>query len=206
MIAKPAVALMTSVGVTVLLSACSSGAAAPPAADAAASTSASSAPQTSVASASSTSSAPVKVDPVDKAFKAKVDALCQAWLADGNKHQPPFYMGNPMALTADQLAQAGAWLDSLAVNHELVESASKLGAPATGTESWSTLLSDFKALQEHQTAAIAAAKSSDLNAWTTQATAADNARDTILSDLTRAGLPSTDQCQIVFTRGSFHGG
>ena len=132
MIAKPAVALMTSVGVTVLLSACSSGAAAPPAAEAAASTSASSAPQTSVASASSTSAAPVKVDPVDKAFKAKVDALCQAWLADGNKHQPPFYMGNPMALTADQLAQAGAWLDSLAVNHELVESASKLGAPATG--------------------------------------------------------------------------
>ena len=203
---KPAVALITSLGVTVLLSACSSGAAAPPAAvEAAASTSASSAPQTSVATSSSTSAAPVKVDPVDKAFKAKVDALCIAWLADGNKHQPPFYMGNPMALTAAQLPQAGAWLDSLAVNHEVAESTSKLGAPATGTESWSTLLSDFKVYQEHQTAAIAAAKASDLSAWTTEATAADNARGTILSDLTRAGLPFNDSCQVVFAQGAYHG-
>jgi hypothetical protein len=146
------------------------------------------------------------VDPVEKAFKAKVDALCIAWLADGNKHPPPFYMGNPLALTAAQLPQAGAWLDSLEVNREVVESTSKLGAPAQGTESWSTLLSDFKAFQEHQTAAIAAAKSSDLNAWTTQATAADSAREAVLSGLTRAGLPSSDPCQVVFSRGSFHGG
>ena len=204
MMAKPAIVLMTSVSLGVLLSACSSGAATtPPAADAAASTSASSPAQTSAATSTSTSSAPVKVDPVDKAFKAKVDALCIAWLADGNKHQPPFYMGNPMAVTAVQLPQAGAWLDSLAVNHEVVESTSKLGAPAQGTASWSSLLSDFKAYQEHQTAAIAAAKSSDTGAWTTQATAADTAREAILSDLTRAGMPFSSPCQIVFTRGSY---
>lgn len=206
MMAKPAFVLMTSVGVAVVLSACSSGAAAPPPAADAASTSSSSPPTTSAATSSTTSAAPVKVDPVDKAFKAKVDSLCVAWLADGNKHQPPFYMGNPLALTAAQLPQAGAWLDSLAVNHELVDSMSKLGAPGTGTESWSSLLSDFKAFQEHQTAAIAAAKSSDVNAWTTQAAAADGARDTVLTGLLRAGLPFSDPCQIVFTRGSFHGG
>ena len=41
---------------------------------------------------------------------------------------------------------------------------------------------------------------------TTQAAAADTARDAVLSGLLRAGLPSSDPCQIVFTRGSFHGG
>jgi hypothetical protein len=207
MMAKPAIVLMTSVGLGVLLSACSSGAATtPPAPDAATSTSASSPPQTSVTASSSTSAAVVKVDPVDKAFKAKVDTWCLAWLADANKHPPPFYMGNPTALTAAQLPQAGAWLDSLAVNHELTESASKLGAPAQATESWSTLLSDFKAFQEHQTAAITAAKSSDHSAWTSRATGADSAREVILSDLTRAGFPFSDPCQVVFSRGSFHGG
>ena len=148
MMAKPAFVLMTGVGVAVALSACSSGAAAPPPAAGAASTSSSSPTTTSAATSSTTSVAPVKVDPVDKAFKAKVDSLCLAWLADGNKHPPPFYMGNPLSLTAAQLPQAGAWLDSLAVNHELVESMSKLGVPGTGTESWSSLLSDFKAFQE----------------------------------------------------------
>lgn len=95
---------------------------------------------------------------------------------------------------------------SLAVNHEVVERMSKLGAPAQGTESWSSLLPDFKAFQDHHTAAITAAKSSDLSAWTTEATAADSARDAMLSDLTRAGIGFNDPCQIVFTRGSFHGG
>ena len=205
--AKPAIILMTGVGVAVLLSACSSGAAAPPpAADVAASTPASTPAQTSAATSTSASVAPVKVDPVDNAFKAKAEALCIAWLADRNKHQPPFYMGNPTAVTAAQLPQAGAWLDSLAVNHEVAASTSKLGAPAQGTESWSSLLSDFKAYQEHQTAAIAAAKSSDLGAWTTNATAADSARAAVLSGLTRAGLPASSPCQIVFLPGSgFHG-
>jgi hypothetical protein len=207
MIAKPGFFLMTTVGVGLLLSACSSGAPAPQSAvSGGGSTAGSSTGGTSAATSSSTSAAPTKVDPVDKAFKAKVDALCQAWLADGNKHPPPFYMGNPLALTAAQLPQAGAWLDSLAVNHELVESMSKLGTPAKATESWSSLLSDFKAFQGLQTAAIAAAKSSDLSAWTAQATTTDSAREAILSDLLRAGFPSSDPCQIVFTRGSFHGG
>jgi hypothetical protein len=205
MMAKPIFVLAISVGVGALLSGCSSGGAAPPPAADAASTSASSPPTTSASTSPTTAAAPVKVDPVDKAFKAKMDALCQGWVADANKHHAPFYMGSPLGLTAAQLPQAGSWLDSLAVNHELVESTSKLGAPAQGTEPWSSLLSDFKAFQEHQTAATAAAKSSDQNAWTTHVTAVESARDAIVSDLIRSGFPYRDQCQIVFARDAYNG-
>jgi hypothetical protein len=114
-------------------------------------------------------------------------------------------MGNPLALTRDQLSRAAAYLDSLTVNHDLVSSTTGLGAPGSGGEAWSTLRSDFEAYQQHQNAAIAAAKASDLSAWATTAAAADRAREAIISDLSRGGFAFNDPCQILFTRGSFHG-
>ena len=207
MMTKRGFFLTATVGVGLLLSGCSSGSASPPSTWAPASSTPPSAsgPPPSTASALETSTSPVKSDPVDAAFKTKVDALCQSWLADGNKHPAPFYMGNPVAVTASQLPQAGVWLDSLAVNHELVESMKKLGAPAKGAEAWSTLSSRFAAFQADQTAAITAAKASDLNGWTIQAVAADKDRDAILSGLITSGLPFSDPCQIVFARGGYHG-
>jgi hypothetical protein len=206
MMAKGCFFLTATVGVGLLLSGCSSGTASSVTAPASSvPPSASSGPPTSTPSAVETSTPPVKSDPVDAAFKTKVDALCLSWLADNNKHPAPFYMGNPVAVTASQLPQAGVWLDSLAVNHELVESMKKLGAPAKGAEAWSTLSSRFAAFQADQTAAITAAKASDLNGWTTQAVAADKDRDAILSGLITSGLPFSDPCQIVFARGGYHG-
>jgi hypothetical protein len=205
MIAKSACLFATTVGVAVLLSACSSGDAAPPPAVTVSATSSSSAPGASAASSPSTSAAPVKVDPVDAAFKAKVDALCQRWLADPNRSKAPFYMGNPLSLTAAQLPEAGSWWDSLAVNHELVGSMSQLVAPAKGTDSWSSLLSDFKAFQDRMTASIAAAKASDLSGWSTQVSATESAKEAIRSDLTRGGFSFNDPCQIVFARDASAG-
>jgi hypothetical protein len=148
----------------------------------------------------------MKYDEVEAAFKAKVDALCQSWLADANKHPAPsFYVGNPMAIDAARLPQVASWLDSLAVNHDLIQSVAKLGAPAKGAQSWSALGTHFAAFQADQTAAIAAAKASDLNGWTTAAGAADKERDEILSGLITSGFPFSDSCQVVFTRGAYHG-
>ena len=80
----------------------------------------------------------------------------------------------------------------------------KLGAPANGAKSWSTSL-PLAAFQADQTAAIAAAKASDLNGWTTHAVAADKDRDAILSGLITSGFPFSDLCQVVFARGGYHG-
>jgi len=200
--------VMTLTGLAVFLTACSNTATPPPApvADGRSTAVSSTSPPVAAASESTTTSSPTtQGEPVDKPFRAKMSSLCLAWLADGNKKPPPFYMGNPLALTVDQLPRAGAYLDSLTVNHDLVSSTSALGAPAAGADAWSTLRSDFKAYQQQQSAAIAAAKASDLAAWTTTAAAADLARDAILSDVARGGFPFSDPCQIVFTRGSFHG-
>ena len=104
MMTKRGFFLTATVGVGLLLSGCSSGSASPPSTLAPASSTPPSAsgPPPSTASALETSTSPVKSDPVDAAFKTKVDALCQSWLADGNKHPAPFYMGNPLAVTASQ--------------------------------------------------------------------------------------------------------
>ncbi len=148
----------------------------------------------------------MKYDEVEAAFKSRVDALCLSWLGDGNKHPaPPFYVGNPLAIDAARLPQVASWLDSLAVNHDLVQSMAKLGTPAKGAESWSALSSHFAAFQADQTAAIAAAKASDVDGWTTHAGAADKERDDILSGLVTSGFPFSDSCQVVFARGGYHG-
>lgn len=135
-------------------------------------------------------------------FRTTMSSLCVTWVVDANKKPPSFYMGNPLALTRDQLPEAATYLDSLAVNHDLVSSASKLGAPGAGAEVWSALRSDFEVYQQHQSAAIAAAKASDLAAWTTVASAVERARDAITGDLRRAGFPANDPCQLVFGRSS----
>jgi hypothetical protein len=196
--------LLSLVGGPVAVSACSSHTATPAPA-------AASSPSTTGASTSTTSTTPAtyappaKSDPVDAAFRARVGTLCQGWLTDINKHGPPFYMGNPLALTSAQLPQAGSYLDSLAINHDLVSSTSNLGSPSAGQESWSTLRSDFTEFQKDQAAAIAAAKASDLAGWVASASAADATRKTIVDDLGRAGFIVGDLCRIPFAQPAYHG-
>jgi hypothetical protein len=200
---RATIALVLLAALAAVLSACSSPAATQPAAVTSSSSTTSAQSRTTT-----TTTAPavqVKEDPVDTAFKVKVDAVCAAWVADGIKHQPPFYMGNPLAITQDQLPQAATYLDSLSVNHDLVKNTSDVGTPNMGKDAWSTLRADFEAFQKAETAAIAAAKASDLAAWTTQASAAEKARDAILNDLHTAGFHGRDPCQDVFVRGAFHG-
>lgn len=134
-----------------------------------------------------------------------MDSLCRGWLTDLNEHGPPFSMGNPMALTSAQLRQAGSYLNSLAMNHDLVSSTSDLGSPSAGRESWSTLRSDFAEFQKDQAAAIAAAKASDLAGWVGSASAADATRKTIVDDLGRAGFAVGDLCRIAFAQPEYHG-
>lgn len=115
------------------------------------------------------------------------------------------YVGNPLAIDAARLPQVASWLDSLAVNHDLVQSVAKLGTPTKGAQSWSELSKHLVAFQADQTAAIAAAKASDLNGWTSHALAADKERDEILSGLITSGFAFSDLCQVVFARGAYHG-
>ena len=145
------------------------------------------------------------MDPVDAAFKKKVEAWCQVLLTDKIQHQAPFYVGNPLGLTRDQLPQAAAYLDSLRISHELVSGSKDMGVPEAGKASWSTLLSDLEAFQKYETAAISGGKASDLVAWTTQASAAEHSRDAVLYDLIVAGLGGRGPCPDLFARGSYHG-
>jgi hypothetical protein len=144
----------------------------------------------------------MRLDPVDAAFKRKVNAWCSTLVADRNSHQPPFYMGNRLALTKEQLPEAGRYLDSLKMTHELVKGGSDLGMPQTGTASWSSLMSNFKAFEEYEAAAIAGTRASDLATWTTQVSAGEKTRDAILGDLSAAGL-GAGQCVIPFAREAY---
>ncbi len=147
----------------------------------------------------------LRATPVDGAFTKSVDAWCQVLLADTVNHQPPFYMGNPVAITREQLPEVGRHLDSLAMNHTLVTGSAALGLPQSGQAAWSQVLADFTAFQTSESAAISAAKASDLAAWTTQSTAVEQARDAILGDLSSAGLGGNHICTQLFGRGSYHG-
>lgn len=205
---KPSSLVMTIAGLTVVLAGCTSSTTSPPAAVAnSPTTTTSGTPVTTATTTATTATTSVaaKLDPVDPPFRAKMNSLCQAWLADGNQKPPPFYMGNPLGLTREQLPPAASYLDALALNHDLLSSTSKLGTPAAGAEAWSTLRSAFETYQQHQNAAIAAAKAADLTAWTTDASAADGTRDAILSDLGRAGFPANDSCRVLFSRATYHG-
>ena len=196
--------LLSLVGGPVALSGCSSQTATPTPA-AVSSTAPTSVSTSTTSTTPATSASPAKSDPVDTAFKTKVGTLCQGWLTDVNKHGPPFYMGNPMAITRAQLPQAGSYLDSLAMNHDLVSSTSNLGSPSAGQESWSRLRSDFAEFQKDQAAAITAARASDLAGWVASASAADATRKTIVDDLGRAGFTANDLCRIAFAQPEYHG-
>ncbi len=121
--------------------------------------------------------------------------------------RPPsaFRRGQSAAPCARSTAQAGKFLDSLRMNHELVKGSSELGVPDAGKGSWSTLLSDFAAFENYETGAISGAMASDLVAWKTQSSAAEKARDAIISDLIVAGLAGRDPCQDLFFLGAYHG-
>ena len=97
---------------------------------------------TSSPSPSSTATTPaVKQDPVDSAFAAKVDALCQDWNNFASNHQYPG-AANPQAATIEELPKIAAWIDALPINHELVARATGLGTPAAGTAAWARVLAD----------------------------------------------------------------
>ena len=154
----------------------------------------------------STTGSSVTSDPVDAAFRKKVDTMCGEWLQYATNHQYPYENANPDVATAAQLPTIAAYLDSVPMNHEAVAKATALGAPAQGGGAWAAVVKDMDRFQVAAAAAIASAKTGDVAAWKTSAATWAAAREAVRADLIVAGVSGPqNSCQFLFSRSTTMG-
>jgi hypothetical protein len=155
---------------------------------------------------SSTTGASVVSDPVDAAFRKKVDAMCGGWLQYATNHQYPYENANPDVATAAQLPTIAAYLESVPMNLETVAKATALGAPAQGGGAWAAVVKDMDRYQVAVAAAIASAKTGDVTAWKKSAAMWEAAREAVRADLSVAGVSGPqNSCQFLFSRSTTMG-
>jgi hypothetical protein len=159
---------------------------------------------TSATSTSSTTTTATKSDPVDAAFKKKVESICGPWLQFRTGHQFPIPDWFPQTATAQQLPQIANYVDSLPTSHNLVAQATALGVPAQGSAAWSRVLDDFAQYETVTARVITTARAGDLAAFQPAFDEWEARKDRITSDLVAAGMGRQSACDLVFARLGSH--
>lgn len=167
-----------------------------------------SAPSASVAPPTSTAGTPsseptLRDDPVDPAFRAKVEAMCVALLADKITHQPPdgFSVTHPDPASITAVASA---IDAQALTHTLVSTASALGAPSVASASWAVVMSDYGAYERAAQSSVASAKASDAAAFGSALTAFEDTKSHLRTDMHAVGFGNRSSCDLLFASGGGH--
>ena len=153
---------------------------------------------------SSTSSRPaLKPDPVDTAFRAKVDAMCGSLLSDKVRHQPPdgYSVANPDPRT---MAAVGAALVGQAITRTLVSTATALGSPSAAAASWTVVMRDFGAYENAAKAAVVTSTKGNPADFGSTLSALEGVKSTIRDDLRAIGLGNRSSCDLLFASGGGH--
>ncbi len=131
---------------------------------------------------------------MDAAFITRADAVCQSYDAYNAANPFPFTDFDPFKPDAARLPAIGEFFDRNPNNHTLVTELTALGEPATGGPSWHTVLGEVRTSTQLAQAQIAAAKATNVQAFTTNVAQTQNERLSLFQAWAGAGFGPQDSC------------